>query len=106
MDPTITKICPCGKKVSVNQLGQHHHNDCEYDPVHPKCCNDPNVTRFFFARKNSGTYCKNCEEIWPGSDEAYLEGLASSLINDWQVDRKARPTIFYNNLRVINQLAN
>lgn len=64
VDPTWTRTCPCGAKVSVNLLGQHHHTDCEYDPVTPNCCTDPNLRRIEYHDPDSGVECENCGETW------------------------------------------
>jgi len=106
MDPTYIVTCPCGEEVNVNQMGQYHHN-CphDYNTLHPSCCDDPNVKRVFYFSAEAGTYCSKCGETWNVTFKAYLKAVSSSVITDWSVDRKARPTIYHSNRRIISQFA-
>jgi hypothetical protein len=83
VDPTTTYICRCGTRVHVNQLGQHHHDDCEFDALEPDCCDQPHVRQIFYGFPRAGTYCAECGERWPGDTEPYVTGLSSHL-TDWR----------------------
>lgn len=87
VDPTWTQTCPCGAKVSVNMMGQHHHTDCEHDPLHPGCCEDPSLSRRFYWTPDAGVECGNCGEVWRGDRDAYIDALA---------DRMTTPGRFLN----------
>lgn len=101
VDPTWTKTCPCGAEVSVNMLGQHLHTDCDYDPLSPGCCEDPQVTRLFYWTPDPGTRCENCGETWLGPLKDRVEAMASRLVDDWNIERAARGEIYRSNLRAI-----
>lgn len=101
VDPTWTRTCPCGAKVSVNQLGQHHHTDCEYNPLSPGCCDDSQVRRRFFWRGDAGTRCENCGEEWPGTPLAVREAIAADLVDGFDVGVGPRNEIMESNLRVL-----
>jgi hypothetical protein len=103
VDPTITKTCPCGTKVSVNQLGQHLHTDCEFDPTTPGCCGNPCVTRIWSAHPAAGTRCKNCGKTWGAVLEEKITGMASHLVDDWNIEMEARRNIVQQNRRAIAQ---
>lgn len=101
VDPTITRTCPCGTKVDINQLGQHHHTDCEYDPLHPNCCSDPSIQRLWYFQPDAGTRCENCGKTWGTKLDEKVTAMASHLVDDWNIERKARALIFHQNRRLI-----
>lgn len=101
VDPTWTYTCPCGEKVDVNMMGQHHHRDCEYDPLHPGCCDDANIRRLYFWTPEPGTRCENCGESWLGPLSARLKAMANRLVDDYNIERKARAEIVRMNHRAI-----
>lgn len=68
-------------------LGQHHHKDCPHNPLHPGCCDDPDVKRRFYWKRNAGTHCRTCGKVWPGDPDEWLKGLA---------DRMTAPGRFLN----------
>ena len=105
VDPTWTKTCPCGAEVSVNLLGQHHHTDCEFSPLHPGCCDDPVVRRLWYFTAAAGTRCETCGTTWGGSLREKVSAMASHLIDDYNVERKARGEIYDSNLRAIQRNA-
>lgn len=106
VDPTWTRTCACGAKVNVNQLGQHHHTNCEHNPLNPGCCDDPAPRREFYHAANAGVQCDNCGHRWPGDRRAYLEALAHHLTIDWTFDvRQARGVTYRSNLRLVETAA-
>lgn len=64
VDPTWIHTCPCGAKVRVNQLGQHHHTNCEFDPLSPGCCPEPELRRDEYHTHESAVTCQTCGETW------------------------------------------
>lgn len=85
VDPTWIHTCPCGERVRVNQLGQHSHTDCEHNPLHPGCCNDPSLRRIWYANPTSGVRCENCGKVWDGDPETKVKAMASHLVRDYEV---------------------
>jgi hypothetical protein len=103
VDPTWTRTCPCGEKIRVNQLGQHHHTDCEFDPIHPSCCSDPSIKRLWYFNGSAGTRCESCGETWGEDLSEKVSAMASSLINDYDIERSARAVIYQQNRRAIKR---
>lgn len=102
-DPTWTKTCPCGAKVSINLLGQHHHTDCEFNPHHPGCCEDPKVRRLWYFTATAGTRCESCGTTWGEELTEKLSAMASHLVDDYNIESSARGEIYGSNLRVIKR---
>lgn len=106
MDPTWTYTCPCGAEVDVNLLGQHHHRDCEYSPLHPGCCDDSSLRRLFSAHPNAGVECKSCGQLWRGSQDAYLKALANNLteVGDSFRNGPERAAVYRSNLAILHRV--
>lgn len=103
MDPTWTKTCPCGVQVSVNQMGQHHHNDCDHNPLHPDCCDDPNVKRRFWWMSDAGTECENCGHVWRGDQIGWEKGLADRMTAPGRfLNGPLRGIIYEHNRRILS----
>lgn len=103
VDPTWTRTCPCGKEVGINALGQHHHTDCEFDPLHPACCGDSHIRRLWYFSAAAGTRCEACGATWGTHLGEQVSAMASYLVDDYNIEREARGEIYSSNLRALQQ---
>jgi hypothetical protein len=103
VDATWSRTCPCGAKVRVNLLGQHHHTDCEHNPLHPGCCSDPSVKRLWYFDGSAGTRCESCGETWNETLRKKVSAMASHLVDDYNIEPKARAVIYQQNRKAITR---
>lgn len=85
----------------MNQLGQHHHTDCEFNPLHPGCCSDPSVKRLWYFNGSAGTRCESCGKTWDETFSEKVTAMASHLVDDYNIERKARAVIYQQNRQAI-----
>ena len=93
VDPTWIRTCPCGEKVRVNQMGQHHHTACQFQTEMgtaanlwstPSCCPQPSISRVWYNEPDAGTRCENCGETWgTGDPDAQIQAMADYLTPDF-----------------------
>lgn len=87
-------------------LGQHHHTDCEYDPLNPGCCGDDSLDRIFLAYSDAGVVCRNCGHVWPGDEEARIDAMANFLMSEsfgFGDEMEARGVVYSHLHRIIER---